>query len=338
MRPLMAQLLAQALTNLRTGSGWIRSAEDWVEPFPEALRRFLGVDPETPPERQRAALELRINSGLHLLSDEDEKFLDWAWNRNGSSTEIWTRRRDAHKSIRNYKAVERRFYSTVRKLVAAMLPADEPPLAVPSSKEAQAREELLRVLAYRRDWYRKRLDVSIYVAADAVTVRETWDVTARRDGVQRFAIRRHFYWAGTKVQTELTEGAELEDTIWPNNQTQVLLVRFPRPPRHDESRRFVITYRTEGMAPVYSSGWMEFDHFTARLQFSGVRPMTVWLIEHFPPGLFTTENIRPVLKTYAARVTDQVDGAGYFTYEFEPSDFTDEGIAWELPDTPWRDG
>ncbi len=335
-RLLMAELLEQALTNLRAGSGWNKDTGEWLKPFFPALQRYLRADPDVDVERQRAALVTRIDAGLSRLPPKDRELIEWVWNRSGRLSGTWTNRRLFHPEFKKYKSLERRFDTAVRKLVAAMLPAPDPPPEVTAAKELSDRARLNHVLAYRRDWYRKRLDVSIYVEPAVVTVRETWDIAASVVGAQHFAIRRQFYWAGTQAEIEVTEGAELAELIRPNDKTKVLLLRFAEPAFPDARRRFVVTYRTHGMAPVYSSGFTEFDGFTTRLQFRDVRPSRVWLIEHFATGLFSTENIRPVLERYAEPVTDQVDAVGYYMHEHEPSDFTDEGIAWELPDTHWR--
>ncbi|MBM7807772.1 hypothetical protein JOD57_003609 [Geodermatophilus bullaregiensis] len=337
-RLLMAQLLGKALTNLRAGIGWHKPDEGWLKPFPEALRSFLGVDTAAPPAQQRAKLAAAIERGLNRLPEADRELIDWAWNRSEyDGTEKWSDRRVNHRTIRGYKSVERAVGASIKKLVAAMMPLPEPPLEAAPGQAPSAKNELYRVWAYRKDWSQKRLDVSIYVEPNRVIVRETRDIAARHDGVERFSVRRSYYWAGTAVQVDVAEGAELEQAFEPNTQAVLLLIRVPPTARGDR-RRFVVTYETQDMAPVYSSGWLEFDAFTARLQFRNIRPKTVWLIEHFPPKMFTTENIRPVLETYAEPVTDEVDAVCYYEHTFEPSDFTDEGVAWELPDTPWRGG
>ena len=216
-------------------------------------------------------------------------------------------------------------------LAAELLASNNPTEQAPAAVEgAAALSDLNAILKYGSGYRTVSLDSSIYVHHDEVEIRETRDIVAREDGIDRYVVSRTLYWPNTEVTTEATEGAFLERSHWPHDRYMLHLVRFPRPLRAGEGRRFVVTHRTKQMAPIYTTNAKETRKLTVRLQFRNVAPGAVWLIERLPSELLRTEGLHDVLRLHAPVVVP--DDYGYLEHDFELEEHASSGLSWELID------
>ncbi len=323
--------LTSALKKLRQGKGW-QDNSSLLKDVPEPLRRQLGIDTTWPAAEQTQRLEELIEDALDHLPDDAKDYVHRAFNRKGQLQADWLDRvttvakNELYTSPRTFRReVDDAFALLAAELLASKDPAEKAAAVV---EQAGALGEVRSILKYGSGYRTVSLEISIHVRPDEVELRETREVQAREDGIERYALSRNLYWHGTEVTTEATEGAVIERSHWPHDRYMLHLLRFAEPLRAGDRRRFVVTHRTKNMAPIYTTNARETRRLTVRLQLRGVEASAIWVLDRLPIDLLRTERLHDVLHEHVPVV--RPDALGLVEHEFEIDEDSSSGVAWEL--------